>query len=91
MSRERCHRCHAILTSEDKHWYGVSCEECEQDYRYEEWERHWAVKSAYWRWRAVCFGVRWLRFGTAAVLGICLRPVLRWLDGKREQSNARRQ
>lgn len=42
--RERCHRCHTILTSEDKHWYGVSCDECEQDYRYEEWERHRAVK-----------------------------------------------
>lgn len=40
MPRERCHRCHTILTSEDKHWYGVSCEECEQDYRYEEWERN---------------------------------------------------
>lgn len=81
--KERCHRCHTILTSEDKHWYGVSCEECEQDYRYEEWERHWAVKSAYWRWRAVFFGVRWLWNGSQAIGSICLQRVSRLLAASR--------
>lgn len=83
MPRERCHRCHTILTSEDKHWYGVSCEECEQDYRYEEWERHRAVKSAYWRWRAVCFGVRWLWNGSQAIGSICLQRMSRLLAANR--------
>lgn len=82
MPRERCHRCHIILTSEDKHWYGVSCEECEQDYRYEEWERHRAIKSAYWRWRAVCFGVRFLRGITGAGRDLLLHK-LRRQSGKR--------
>ncbi len=83
MPRERCHRCYTILTSEDKHWYGVSCEECEQDYRYEEWERNWAIKSAYWRWRAVCFGVRWLWYGSQAIGSICLQRVSRLLAANR--------
>lgn len=82
MPRERCHRCHTILTSEDKHWYGVSCEECEQGYRYEEWERLRAVKSAYWRWRAVCFGVRFLCYYPAK-LGSLLLHKLRRQSGKR--------
>lgn len=82
MPRERCHRCHTILTSEDKHWYGVSCEECEQDYRYEEWERSRAIKSAYWRWRAVCFGVRFLCVITGAGRNVLLHK-LRRQSGKR--------
>lgn len=85
--RERCHRCHIILTSEDKHWYGVSCEECEQDYRYEEWERHWAIKSAYWRWRAVCFGVRFLRGITCAGRDLLLRKLRRRDMGIRSERN----
>lgn len=91
MPRERCHRCHTILTSEDKHWYSVACETCETDLKWEEYEQHNPIKSAYWLWRAICFGVRVLRFGTAAGLGICLRPLLRRLDGKRKLPNARRE
>ncbi len=80
--RERCHRCHTILSSEDKYWYGASCEECEQDYRYEEWERHRAIKSAYWRWRAVCFGVRFLCVIAGAGRDVLLHK-LRRQSGKR--------
>lgn len=87
MPSERCHRCHAILTSEDKHWYGVSCEECEQDYRYEEWERHWAIKSAYWRWRAVCFGVRFLCSIAGAGRNVLLRKLRRRDMGIRSERN----
>lgn len=88
---ERCHRCHTILTSEDKHWFGVSCEECEQDYRYEEWERHWTVKSAHWRWRAICFGLRWLQHFPAAAGNICMRWLRGRLDARRQLQNARRE
>ncbi len=87
MPRERCHRCHTILTSEDKHWYGVSCEECEQDYRYEEWERPRAIKSAYWRWRAVCFGVRFLCGITGAGRDLLLRKLRRRDMGIRSERN----
>ena len=57
---DRCCRCHIILTTEDKHFYGANCEPCELDNMYEEAEKHYPIKSAYWRWRAFCFGVRWL-------------------------------
>ncbi len=89
--RERCHRCHTILTSEDKHWYSVACETCETDLKWEEYEQHNPIKSAYWRWRAICFGVRWLRCATAAGLGICMRLLLRRLDARRQLQNARRE
>lgn len=60
MPRERCCRCHTILTSEDKYHYGASCESCECDIEWENHERDNPIKSAYWRWRAICFCVRWL-------------------------------
>lgn len=91
MPRERCQRCHTILTSEDKHHYSISCETCDCDMQWEEYEQHNLIKSAYWRWRAICFGVRWLRFGAAAGLGICLRPLLLLLDARRQLQNARRE
>lgn len=90
MSHEGCHRCHTILTSEDKHWYSVACESCETDLKWEEYEQHNPFKSSYWCWRAICFGVRWLRFGAAAITGVCLRTVLHWMAGKRKLPNARR-
>lgn len=58
---KRCFRCHTILTSEDKHYHGISCHNCECDVEWEEYERDYPIKSAYWRWRAVCFGLRFLR------------------------------
>lgn len=57
---DRCCRCYVDLTTEDKHFYGANCELCELDNMYEEAEKHSPIKSAYWRWRAMCFGVRWL-------------------------------
>lgn len=82
MPRERCHRCHTILTSEDKYWYSISCEECQCDLEWEEHERNLAIKSAYWRWRAVCFGVRWL-CGIAGAGRDLLLHKLRRQSGKR--------
>lgn len=73
--RERCCRCHITLTSEDKYWYGASCENCETDYRFEQAEMHRPVKSAYWRWRAICFCVRFLFCGAARVGGLLLHKL----------------
>lgn len=87
MPRERCHRCHTILTSEDKHWYSISCEECQCDLEWEEHERNLAIKSAYWRWRAVCFGVRFLRGITGAGRDLLLRKLRRRDMGIRSERN----
>lgn len=57
---DRCCRCHTILTSEDKYHYRASCESCECDIEWENHERDNPIKSAYWRWRAICFCLRWL-------------------------------
>ena len=77
--RERCHRCHTILTSEDKHHYSIACETCECDMKWEDHERDQPIKSAYWRWRAICFVVRWLWFSAAGYRSLRLhlmsRPV----------------
>lgn len=83
MPNERCIRCHTILTSEDKYWYSISCEECQCDLEWEEHEKKLAIKSAYWRWRAVCFGVRWLWNGSQAIGSICLQRVTRLLAASR--------
>jgi len=77
--KERCHRCYTILTSEDKHHYGIACEACECDMKWEDHERDQPIKSAYWRWRAICFCVRWVRFSAAGYRSLRLylmpRPV----------------
>ena len=88
MKRDRCTRCHTILTSEDKHFHGISCHTCEEDTWYAE---HFDYLPLHAIWRYVRYQLRWLWCASTAGLGICLRPVLRWLDGKREQSNARRE
>lgn len=77
--RERCCRCHITLTSEDKYHYGANCENCEVDRRYEDHERNQPIKSAYWRWRAICFCMRWLWCSAAGYRSLRLwlmpRPV----------------
>lgn len=85
MPRERCHRCHTILTSEDKHWYSVACEACETDFKWEEYEQHNPIKSAYWRWRAICFGVRVLRHYPAKLGNVLLHRLRRQTGGDRPQ------
>lgn len=85
---DRCHRCHTILTSEDKHHYSISCEVCNEDYWYAEHFDYFPIRCA---WRYIRYQLRWLRCATAAGLGVCLRKVLHWMVGKREQSNARRE
>lgn len=85
--KERCHRCHTILTSEDKHWYSISCHACEEDYWYAEHFDYFPLRCAR---RYARYQLRWLRFGIAAGLGICLRPLLRRRDARRQLQNARR-
>nr|DAL09294.1 MAG TPA_asm: TFIIB zinc-binding [Caudoviricetes sp.] len=58
--KERCCRCHTVLTSEDMYHYGQNCEACECDIEWENHELDNPIKSAYWRWRAICFCLRWL-------------------------------
>lgn len=55
--RERCHRCHTILTSEDKHFHGISCHTCEEDAWYAE---HFEYVPLHTIWRYVRYQVRWL-------------------------------
>ena len=86
--KERCCRCHITLTSEDKYHYVADCETCNEDAWFAEHFDYFPIRCA---WRYACYQVRWLREVTAHGLRICLRPLLRWLDGKREQSNARRE
>ena len=89
--RERCCRCHTILTSEDKYHYGANCENCEVDYRYEEAEKASPIKSAHWRWRAICFALRWLWCSVAGYRSLRLyfmpRPVA---TARPERTNGRR-
>lgn len=73
--KDRCCRCHITLTSEDKYHYGANCETCEVDRRYEDHERDQPIKSAYWRWRAICFGLRFLFCGAARVGGVLLHKL----------------
>lgn len=77
MPRERCYRCHTILTSEDKHWYSVACETCETDLKWEEYEQHKPFKSRYWCWRAICFGLRVLHHYPAKMGNVLLRRLRR--------------
>lgn len=89
--RERCCRCHITLTSEDKYHYGANCENCEVDYRYEEHEREHPIKSAYWRWRAICLCVRFLFCGAARVGGLLLHKLRNKPDAGSTLSDVRRE
>ena len=89
--RERCCRCHITLTSEDKYHYGAKCENCEVDYRYEEHERGQPIKSAYWRWRAICFCMRWLWCSIAGYRSIRLWLVSALLPTFRDEPKPSRQ
>lgn len=86
--RERCHRCHTILTSEDKHFHSISCHTYEEDAWYAE---HFEYVPLHAIWRYARYQVRWLRCAFAAGLGVCLRPLLRRLDARRQLQNARRE
>ena len=83
--RDRCIRCHTILTSEDKYFHGISCHNCESDMEWEEYEQHSPIKSAYWRWRALCFGLRVLRYYPAKLGNLLLHKLRRQADGKRSE------
>lgn len=88
--RERCCRCHITLTSEDKYHYSISCEACECDIEWENHERDNPIKSAYWRWRAICFCVRWLRGAPVSAGNLCMRYVRCRLDERRKLQHVRR-
>lgn len=57
--RKRCCSCNTVLTSEDKHRFGVNCEICEEDTWYYE---HFDYVPFHTIWRYVCYQLRWLRF-----------------------------
>lgn len=84
----RCCSCRTVLTSEDKYRFGVSCETCEEDTWYYE---HFDYVPIHAIWRYAKYQMRWLRCATAAEVGICLRPLLRRLDARRQLLNARRE
>nr|DAI68109.1 MAG TPA: TFIIB zinc-binding [Caudoviricetes sp.] len=88
--KDRCHRCYTILTSEDKHHYGIACETCECDIKWEAHERDQPIKSAYWRWRAMCFCVRILSGVAGAGRDILLQRMRNRAARRSELSHARR-
>ena len=88
--RERCCRCHITLTSEDKYHYSISCEQCECDIEWENHERDNPIKSAYWRWRAICFCLRWLRGEPVTAGNLCMRYLRCRLDERRKLQHVRR-
>lgn len=81
MPNEHCIRCHSILTSEDKHFLGISCHICEEDSWYAE-HFHLVPNQAIWRY--IRYQLRWLWCASTAALGTCQHITLRWLAGKRE-------
>lgn len=83
---KRCCSCNTVLTSEDKHRFGVNCEICEEDAWYYE---HFDYLPFHTIWRYACYQLRWLRFTIAAGLGVCLRPLLRRLDARRQKEAAK--
>jgi len=90
-TKERCCRCHTILTSEDKYHYSISCEACECDIEWESHERDNPIKSAYWRWRAICFCVRFLFYGAARVSGVLLHKLRNKPDAGHQLFDERRE
>ena len=89
--KERCCRCHTCLTSEDKYHYGRSCEECEQDYLYEEAESNQLIKSPYWKWRAICFALRFLCGVAGRGRDLLLHKLRNKSDGRPELQDVRRE
>lgn len=85
--RKRCCSCSTVLTSEDKHRFGVSCEICEEDIWYYEHLDYLPIHAA---WRYTCYQLRWLWHIAGYGRDICLRPLLRRLDARRQHQNARR-
>ena len=89
--KERCCRCHITLTSEDKYHYEVRCECCETDLKWEVHEYDRPIKTAYWRWRAVCFCARFLFCGAARVGGLLLHKLRNKPDAGPKLSDVRRE
>jgi len=89
--KERCHRCYTILTSEDKYHYDDKCENCECDQQWEDAEANRLIKSAHYKWRAVCFGVRWVSGTAGAGRNICMRRLRSRLDERRKLQHVRRE
>lgn len=77
---ERCHRCHTILTSEDKHYHGISCHNCEEDAWYAEHFDYFPIRCA---GRFVSYQLRWLRNVAGHCGSLLLRGVRRLLYAHR--------
>ena len=80
--RERCHRCYTILTSEDKHHYGISCEECEIDAWYRERIMQFPLHQSH---RYALYQLRWVWHTPGAGRDLLLHGVRRLLANDRPQ------
>jgi hypothetical protein len=80
--RKRCCKCLTVLTSEDKHRFGVNCEICEEDTWYYE---HFDYVPFNTIWRYARYQLRWL-WNVAGHLGsLLLRGVRRILGRNRSE------
>lgn len=82
MPLERCHRCHIILTSEDKYHYSISCHACEEDYWYAEHFDYFPLRCAR---RFARYQLRWLWSVTGHLGSLLLRGVRRLLGRNRSE------
>ena len=78
--KDRCIRCHTILTSEDKYHYSISCHQCEEDIWHGKYRENVPFRCA---GRYVSYQLRWLRNVAAHIGSLLLRGVRRFLDAYR--------
>lgn len=78
MPHERCHRCHAILTSEDRYHYGDKCETCVDDGWYSQQFDYYPIRCA---GRYIRYQVRWLSSVAHHGGSLLLRCVRRFMGG----------
>lgn len=82
MPIERCIRCHTILTSEDKHFHGISCHTCEEDSWYAE---HFDYLPIHAILRYVRYQLRWLSCIAHHAGSLLLRALRRVMGRKRSE------
>ena len=78
-TKERCCRCHTILTSEDKYHFGANCETCNEDNQYAEYFDYYPIRCA---WRYLRYQVRWLSSMAHNGGSLLLRGLRRVMGGK---------
>jgi hypothetical protein len=80
--RERCCRCHTILTSEDKYHYGANCETCNEDYLYAEHFEYYPIHAT---WRYAKYQMRWLWHTIGFGRSLCVRQLHRFMGRSRSE------